>query len=134
MKRVDYTHNTRRQIQEMMGIGSFLNPLPVTMWPRQEAIGQNWHYFQLSFFVCLLRVAVNSLLQLTNLWPSNSGSNWDLEMLLFLFFGSIFRPWSCSLLKTISDSLKCQSMALLNTMVSSRLDDQSLLRYFCTNL
>ena len=30
--------------------------------------------------LCLTRVTPNSLLRLTNLWPSDSWSNWDLEM------------------------------------------------------
>ena len=33
--------------------------------------------------ICLTRVTLNSLLRLTNLWPSDSGSNWNLEMLVF---------------------------------------------------
>ena len=32
--------------------------------------------------LCLTRVAHNSL-RLTNPWPSNSRSNWNLEMLIF---------------------------------------------------
>jgi len=32
--------------------------------------------------LCLMRVAHNSL-RLTNPWPSNSRSNWNLEMLVF---------------------------------------------------
>ena len=31
----------------------------------------------------LMRVALNSQLRLTNLWPSDSGSNWNLEVLVF---------------------------------------------------
>ena len=34
--------------------------------------------------LCLMRVTLNSLLRLTNLWPSDSGSNWNLEMLVFV--------------------------------------------------
>ena len=30
-----------------------------------------------------MRVTLNSTIQLTNLWPSNSRSNWNLEMLVF---------------------------------------------------
>ena len=30
-----------------------------------------------------MRVTLNSTIRLTNLWPSNSRSNWNLEMLVF---------------------------------------------------
>ena len=30
-----------------------------------------------------MRVTLNSTIQLTNPWPSNSRSNWNLEMLVF---------------------------------------------------
>ena len=33
--------------------------------------------------LCLTRETLNSLLRLTNLWPSDSRSNWNLEMLVF---------------------------------------------------
>ena len=33
--------------------------------------------------ICLMRVTLDSLLRLTNLWPSDSRSNWNLEMLVF---------------------------------------------------
>ena len=33
-------------------------------------------------FVCLMKVTLNSL-RLTNLWPSDSRSNWNLKMLVF---------------------------------------------------
>ena len=36
--------------------------------------------------LCLMRVTLSSLLRLTNLWPSRSRSNWNLEVLFFLGF------------------------------------------------
>ena len=30
-----------------------------------------------------MRVILNSLLEMTNMWPSDSGWNWNLEMLVF---------------------------------------------------
>ena len=39
-----------------------------------------------------MRVTLNSLLQLTNLWPSNSRSNWNLEILFFEERGKPKKP------------------------------------------
>ena len=39
-----------------------------------------------------MRVTLNSLLQPTSLWPSYSGSNWNLEMLVFEERGKLENP------------------------------------------